>query len=303
MAVIPALVCERLAKDYGKRPALRGVSLAIAPGEVYGLAGPNGAGKSTLIGLAAGLLRPTAGTVRVLGAPAGARPVGLAPQEPALYPWLSGRDNLLLLCPEPTEAAAVAARLGLVDLRAPAAALSGGQRRRLALAVALGRLVPDGGLCLVDEPSAGLDAEGAAALRAELETASARGAAVVLASHEWPFLGDLCRRVGVLVEGRLVEELGMLAAGDDWWTLEVDRPLAGQDLRSLPSVAAAEPLGPDPGSSWRLRLPLPAAGATLGALVGTGVGVRSWAPEARHVDWRRRYAAVVARHGARREVA
>ncbi|GHC59115.1 hypothetical protein GCM10010349_27610 [Streptomyces flavofungini] len=148
---------------YGRRraPALRGCSFRLAAGRVCAVVGPNGAGKSTLLALAAGLLRPTSGKLTVLGtAPAAARPkVAYVAQAKPLYPRLTVTETLRLgaeLNPERWDAA-LAARVvadGDLDDRARVRSLSGGQRTRVALALALGKR-PE--LLLLDEPMGDLD--------------------------------------------------------------------------------------------------------------------------------------------------
>ena len=171
MSDAPALALTGVVKSYGRGgpPALDGVDLEAAAGRVTALLGPNGAGKSTLVSLAAGLMRPDAGEVRVLGedpAVRGAhiqRQIGLAPQEIGVYPQLTVTTNLRAFAElhgaKPRAARARAAELlepfALTELAdRPAGRLSGGEQRRLHAAIAL---VNHPRLVILDEPTAGAD--------------------------------------------------------------------------------------------------------------------------------------------------
>ena len=96
----PILTTHDLEKSFGHVEAVRGVNLQVHPGEAFGLLGPNGAGKTTIIGIILGLVRPTAGTLTLFGEPINgsskhlSRRIGVTPDDPAFYPYLSGRDNL-----------------------------------------------------------------------------------------------------------------------------------------------------------------------------------------------------------------
>ena len=149
-----------IVKRYGSRVALDGVDLAVEPGTVLALLGPNGAGKSTLVSIAAGLLKPDAGTVEVRGKP------GLAPQEIGLYPGLTVRENLRAFAELYGVSHRRAERLlepfVLTDLAdRPAGRLSGGEQRRLHTALAL---VHRPRVALLDEPTAGADTQTRAAI-------------------------------------------------------------------------------------------------------------------------------------------
>jgi heme ABC exporter ATP-binding subunit CcmA len=177
----------------GRFPALAGVELDVEAGEVVLLQGPNGAGKTSLLRACAGLLAVTAGEAEVLGVDlrkdrrSVRRRVGLLGHTGFLYDDLTVEDNVrfaVRAAGRPTDAVGPAlARLGLDGRlrRLPAGRLSTGQRRRTALAVVLAR---DAELWLLDEPHAGLDAEGREVVDGVIAEAAARGAAVLLASHE-----------------------------------------------------------------------------------------------------------------------
>jgi heme ABC exporter ATP-binding subunit CcmA len=176
---------------YGGRVVLAGVDRVLEPGRSLGLLGPNGSGKSTLLRCVAGLLRPRAGSVLVDGQescelpPAQRARVAYAGHRPLLWGGLSARENLVLsaglygLGPETAEAALELAGLAEAAER-PAAALSQGQRQRLALARAL---LPSPELLVLDEPHSGLDEASSARLDDLLS--DARGSVtIVLATHE-----------------------------------------------------------------------------------------------------------------------
>ena len=227
----------------GHAPVVRGVDLALAPGEVHCLVGRSGCGKSTLLKLAAGLLAPTAGDVLLQGrAPAGGREVGFVFQAPTVLDWLRVRDNVLLPVslqrrPDATDVAAADALLAQLGLGALAARyprqLSGGQQSRVALARALLLQPP---LLLLDEPFAALDAITREELQHDLlRLARARGATVLFVTHdiaEAVFLGD---RVSVMAEGRLVRTVSII--GDAG---RRDTPAFGAACAQLRAGLAAE---------------------------------------------------------------
>jgi heme ABC exporter ATP-binding subunit CcmA len=200
----------------GRFPALAGVDLDVAPGEVVLVRGPNGAGKTTLLRACAGLVGISSGEAHVLGHDLKAdrravrRRVGLLGHAAFLYDDLTVADNLRFAARasgSPKGAAdAASARLGLDgrlrDL--PAAKLSAGQRRRVAIAAVLARR-PD--LWLLDEPHAGLDAAGRDLLDDLVREAVAAGATVLLASHELERADALATRTVVIAGGQIRDGL------------------------------------------------------------------------------------------------
>lgn len=199
-----------LGKRYRGRWALAECTLSIPAGHVVGLVGPNGAGKSTLLNLAVGLITPTAGTVRVLGAdPAGRRTplsrVGFIAQDAPLYPRLTVADHLDLGAHLNADWDAAAARARIAELGLDpgtrAAALSGGQRAQLALTMAVAKRAD---LLLLDEPAASLDP----LARREFLDHLARAVAehrmsVVLSSHLVSDLARICDHLIVLHGSRV----------------------------------------------------------------------------------------------------
>jgi ABC-2 type transport system ATP-binding protein len=218
------LETKALAKRYRRRWALRDCTLAVPEGAIVGLVGPNGAGKSTLLQLMVGLLRPTAGAVRVLGCtPDVARRsgwVGFVAQDAPTYTGLSVADHLRLgagLNPGHWDAGAArqrVERLGL-PLRQRAGRLSGGQRAQLALTIALSKR-PD--LLVLDEPVASLDPLARRTFLDEtVAAATDTGTAVVLSTHLIADVAHACTHVVVVGGGRIrlaaeVAALGATAA-------------------------------------------------------------------------------------------
>jgi ABC-2 type transport system ATP-binding protein len=203
---------NRLTKRYGDLVAVDEVSLTVRPGEVYGFLGPNGAGKTTTLRMLLGLVRPTAGTVRLLGRPPGtagylAR-VGALIEGPAFYPYLSGRENLRVLAHHggaPRDR--VGTVLELVDLAGRAGDRYGtysmGMKQRLGVAAAL---LKDPRLLVLDEPTNGLDPAGMADMRALVRRLGAAGCTVLFSSHLLGEVQQVCDRVGVISRGRLIAE-------------------------------------------------------------------------------------------------
>ncbi len=211
---LPALACEGLTVDLGGRAVLRGVSLAVAPGEILGVFGPSGAGKSTLFGALAGEVRIAAGRVRIGGEDVTRAPLwrrarsglGWLPQGPSVLWDLTVAQNLAVFRAaaggSADEAARTAVELGLADrLDVVASGLSGGERRRLELA----RAVCAGPrVLLCDEPFAAIDPHGAASVAARLRRlAHDQGAAVLIADHHVAEALDLCDRAALLLGGEV----------------------------------------------------------------------------------------------------
>lgn len=211
-----AIVWHHVTRMYGDLRAIDDVSLTIAQGEIVGLLGPNGAGKSTLLSLAAGLRAPTCGEVRLMGRdprdPAARRQLGTTPQETGLPPALRAREVVDLTrghFADPLPTADVLDRFGLSSLaRRPTGSLSGGQKRRLALALAL---VGKPAVVLLDEPTSGLDVDARHALWGTIREHRAAGGTAVITSHNVDEIEALADRVVVLDRGRIVADDGVAA--------------------------------------------------------------------------------------------
>ncbi|MEU6574773.1 ABC transporter ATP-binding protein [Streptomyces sp. NPDC046805] len=243
-----------LTKQYGPETGVFGLDLLIRRGEVYGFLGPNGAGKSTTMRMLVGLIRPTSGTATVLGHPAGTRSslrgVGALIESPALYPHLSGRDNLRILAGYASVPGdRVETVLEEVGMTAKAdvafRAYSLGMKQRLAVAAAL---LKDPDLLILDEPTNGLDPEGMASMRDLITGLRRANRTVLLSSHLLAEVEHVCDRVGVIRGGRLIAD-GTVAelrrgAGEGGLTVTVDAPERAAELvRQLPEVRSATVAG------------------------------------------------------------
>jgi ABC-2 type transport system ATP-binding protein len=209
---------HRLTKRFGALRALDDLSLAVAPGEIYGLIGPNGSGKTTTVKLATGLYRPSSGQVLVAGIDLHREPerakrvLGYVPDEPFLYERMSGREFLQLVgelwdVPRAGRARAIeelGATFGVGEmLDTYVDGYSRGSRQKLSLMAAL---LHAPRLLVVDEPLVGLDPESAIRTRELLRDFAVRGGGVLVCTHTLPFAEAVCHRLGLLRQGRLVAE-------------------------------------------------------------------------------------------------
>jgi len=213
LAGASAIVTEGLTKRYGGTLALDRLDLTVARGEVYGFLGPNGSGKTTTIRLLLGLHRPTSGSARLFGLDAWRDPVeahrrvAYVTGEPFLWPSLTGDETFALLA-DLHGGVDVAYRDLLVErfhleTTKRVRALSKGNRQKVQLIAALATRAD---LLLLDEPTSGLDPLMEVAFRVSVGEAKERGQAVFLSSHILSEVEALCDRVGILREGRLVDE-------------------------------------------------------------------------------------------------
>jgi ABC-2 type transport system ATP-binding protein len=205
------LSCKSLRKLYGDTTALRGVDLEVAPGELLGLLGPNGAGKSTLTKIAVGLVRQSAGSAEVEGAPAGSAParaaIGYLAELFRFPDWLTG-DELLALHQDlagsdggPSERGELLELVGLAEARnVKVGAMSKGMQQRLGIAQAL---VGSPRLLMLDEPTSALDPVGRRIVRDLLAELRRRDVAVVLNSHLLSEVELVCDRVVILLGGEV----------------------------------------------------------------------------------------------------
>ncbi|MFJ6391919.1 ABC transporter ATP-binding protein [Streptomyces sp. NPDC091972] len=224
-----AIRTRALTKRYrGGQLAVDGLDLTVPAGSVFGFLGPNGSGKTTTIRMLMGLIQPTSGSARVLGhpVPRASRTVlphvGALIEGPALYGFLSGRDNLVRYdAADPTadprtRSTRVAAALDRVGLAAAAGkkakAYSLGMKQRLGLAAAL--LQPRR-LLVLDEPTNGLDPQGMREIRALIRELASDGTTVFLSSHLLDEIEQVCTHAAVMAQGRLITQgpVADLAAG------------------------------------------------------------------------------------------
>lgn len=207
-----------LRKSFDDIHAVKSVSFHIGTGETYGLLGPNGAGKTTSISMIAGLLEKDGGTVIVDGRPLDTssvdekRAIGLVPQELAIYPDLTGRENLNFfaklydLAGENAKAriAEVLEVIGLADRANDLAKeYSGGMQRRLNIGIGL---LHRPRLLILDEPTVGVDPQSRNAILESVEQLSSQGMAVLYTTHYMEEAERLCDRVGIIDEGEIKAE-------------------------------------------------------------------------------------------------
>jgi heme exporter protein A len=206
---------NRLAKAFGYKLVLRGVDLAVGPGELVALVGPNGAGKTTLLRILATLSRPTGGVVRIAGhtlpgqAHLARRQLGVVLHQTLLYDNLTAEENLRFYgqmygVPDlPARAAQALERVGLAARRRDQVrTFSRGMQQRLALARAL---LHGPRVLLLDEPYTGLDPDGAAVLDGLLRGLAAQGCALLVSIHDLPRALALSDRIAVLARGKIAE--------------------------------------------------------------------------------------------------
>jgi ABC-2 type transport system ATP-binding protein len=207
----PAINASDLTKSYGRHRGIVDLDLAVQPGEVFGYLGPNGAGKTTTIRLLLDYIRPTRGTVNVLGLTSHERSreirrrVGYLPGELRLYSSLSGSELISYFAclrggTEQARVEELARRLDC-DLSREIRTLSSGNRQKLGLIQAF---MNDPELLILDEPTNGLDPLVQQTFYDLVREARAAGRTVFLSSHVLPEVERVCDRVGILREGRLV---------------------------------------------------------------------------------------------------
>ena len=206
-----AIEVTGLTKHFGEVVALDGVDLAVEEGEIFGFLGPNGAGKSTTIDTLLDFVRPTAGSARVLGMDtqteslAIRRRVGVLPDAYRVYDRLTGRQHVQFAIDSKDtddDPLALLERVGIAEAAdRKAGGYSKGMRQRLVLAMAL---VGDPDLLILDEPSTGLDPNGAREMRRLIREEADRGATVFFSSHILEQVEAVCDRVAILNEGRIV---------------------------------------------------------------------------------------------------
>lgn len=286
----PAIETEGLCKSYGALAAVQDVSLRVAPGELFGLVGPDGAGKTTFLRTLAGLLRPTAGTVRIGGVDVSTdrdavkRQIGYMSQRFSLSATLTVLENLLYVAevwgvpaavrPARIERLMQFSRLGPFKDRL-ARNLSGGMKQKLSLATCL---IHQPHVLLLDEPTIGVDPLSRRDFWLILYDLLQEGSTILLST---PYMDEAerCGRVGFLLEGRLIAcgappelktDLGVVVLD-----LRCDNPRAAQwTLRHVPGFSNSVLFGD------RVHVTLPRPGfdaeAALAGIAAAGVAVRHW---------------------------
>ena len=249
-----AVTTRALTKDFGGFRAVNGIDLQVPAGSFYGFLGPNGAGKSTTIKCLTGLMKPTAGEMRILGLDPLADPVavkrrvGVVPEDLALFDRLTAAETLTFVgdvhgIDAATAAARAADLLTLMDLDSASNTLvtdfSHGMRKKLSLAAAL---LPAPRLLFLDEPFEGIDAVASRQIKDLLQVFVSRGGTIFLTSHILEIVERLSTHIGVIAQGRLVAQgaIGDLhrAAGSGRTLEELFIELVGGDAR------------PQAGLSW-----------------------------------------------------
>jgi ABC-2 type transport system ATP-binding protein len=250
-APAPAAVleCRDLRKSFGTRAAVDGVSFTIGPSETYGLLGPNGAGKTTTISMICGLLVRDGGSVRVAGQPIDVdavqakRSIGYVPQELAIYPELTARENLRFFGQLHGLGGAelrrrtdeVLTTVGLADrANERTDAYSGGMKRRLNIGIGL---LNEPQLLVLDEPTVGVDPQSRNAILASVEELGRQGMAILYTTHYMEEAERLCDRVGIIdagsikAEGTRRELIGLIGERD-----RVDLTAAGDLARAADAL-------------------------------------------------------------------
>ncbi|MFN2292480.1 MAG: ABC transporter ATP-binding protein [Anaerolineae bacterium] len=214
----PILICQDLKKSFGEIEAVKGISLQVARGEVFGLLGPNGAGKTTTISMLTGLLEPSGGRITVDGLDLNSHTnevkakMGLVPQEMALYMSLSARQNLMFfgriyglkgkdLRQRVDE---VLEMIGLTE-RAddPVSDYSGGMKRRVNIGAGL---LHKPQILFLDEPTVGVDPQSRNAIFESVETLNRAGMSVIYTTHYMEEAQRLCQRVAIVDEGQIIAQ-------------------------------------------------------------------------------------------------
>jgi ABC-2 type transport system ATP-binding protein len=243
-AAAVALRTSGLTKRYGERLAVDHLDLEVYRGEVFGFLGPNGAGKTTTIRMMLGLIRPTEGAVQILGHDlaiyrAGILPrVGALVEQPALYSYMSGRDNLRAIglalggVPESRldEVLELVALKGRGKDRVKTYSL--GMKQRLGVAMAL---LNDPDLLVLDEPANGLDPAGIVEMRDLMRRLAEQGKTIFISSHVLTEVRQICDRVAILNNGKLVTVSGIdaLVSGRGTFTVTLEPERVGEALALL----------------------------------------------------------------------
>lgn len=237
-----------LTRDFGSFRAVDGIDLVVPAGSFYGFLGPNGAGKSTTIKCLTGLLRPTAGTIAILGTDPLADPVsvkrriGVVPEDLALFDRLTGQETLTFVAQIHGIDAATAKHrstdlLDLMELKSAGTTLvtdfSHGMRKKLSLAAAL---LPAPKLLFLDEPFEGIDAVASRQIKDLLLSFVARGGTIFLTSHILEIVERLSTHIGVIAHGKMIAQgpiADLRAGGGSGKTLEeLFIGMVGGDARS-----------------------------------------------------------------------
>ncbi len=241
-----AIKVERLTKKFEDKLALDNLTLTVAKGELFGLLGPNGAGKTTMISILCGLIKPTSGTAQIHGYDIEKdmqkvkELIGVCIQETAIYPYLTGKENLELFgqlygLNKKTikeRSTMLLEKMALTeDAKRLTTKYSGGMKRRLSLALAL---MNDPQLAFLDEPTVAMDPQSRRAVWDFIKAQKTQGKTVILTTHHMEEAEELCDRVGIIDHGKLIA-LGtpkeLIAKASVKNLEEVFLQLTGRDMR------------------------------------------------------------------------
>lgn len=213
---IPAIVIQNLLKKFEDVTAVDGINLQVPEGELFGLLGPNGAGKTTVINVLCGLIQPTSGSCKVGGYDVQKQKskvkdlIGVCPQETAVYPYLTGLENVELFGnlhgmdkqTLGTRRDMLLQEMGLThDAKRRAEKYSGGMKRRLSLILSL---IHDPRIAFLDEPTVAMDPQSRHAVWDFIRELKKRGKTIILTTHYMEEAEELCDRVGIIDHGKLI---------------------------------------------------------------------------------------------------
>jgi ABC-2 type transport system ATP-binding protein len=241
-----AITMNNLTKKFEDKTALENLTLEVQKGELFGLLGPNGAGKTTAISVLCGLIKPTSGTAKICGydIEKDTRKIkellGVCIQETAIYPYLSGKENLELFGnlynmdkkSIRERSKLLLNKVGLSeDAKRVTAKYSGGMKRRLSLALAL---IHDPEIAFLDEPTVAMDPQSRHAVWDFIKEQKAKGKTIILTTHYMEEAEELCDRVGIIDHGKLIA-LGtpkeLVAKGSVKNLEDLFIQLTGRDIR------------------------------------------------------------------------
>ncbi len=300
----PILHAMNLHKTFDEVKAVQGVSFQIAQGEIYSLLGPNGAGKTTTISMLTGLISPTEGDAIIAGSSVVKKVnevkkvIGVVPQEIALYPTITARENLVfwgrmygLGGAELTESVARALDIaGLADrAKDKVETFSGGMKRRLNIAVGL---LHSPKIIFMDEPTVGIDPQSRRRILDTVKELNAQGMAVLYTTHYMEEAEELSHRIGIIDHGKLIAqgslaELTNMVGGSDTIKLsletgDLDIAASAEGVARLPGVDAAH------GEDGHMLVQAAHANAVLPSilshLANSGAQVRSLAVEVPNLE-------------------
>jgi ABC-2 type transport system ATP-binding protein len=284
LADTPAVEAIDLVKDFGDTRAVDGVSLSVPAGSIYGVLGPNGAGKTTLLRILLGIIDPSSGTRRVLGAerPLDAAPeIGYLPEERGLYPAMHARDAIAFMgalrgLPLREGRRRADELLGQHNLgdwaRKPIRTLSKGMAQTVQL---LGTIVHRPRLIVLDEPFSGLDAINQARLEELIRNEARNGVTIIFSTHVIAHAERLCQRIAIIGRGKVVFDGGVDEARGRLRPIVRLRTRAadGPWRSAIPETARRE------GEEWVFELPEGGPEPLLKALIDGGAGIETLAIE------------------------